>query len=114
MWLDLTCGNPPRPIGRPRAWGVGHQDRAVRSNGRQAMTDELAWLDGNAAAGPLSRFFVFDATNLRVTCANCGAESVLGRLHLYGGTMGMILRCTTCGEVNLRALEVGPSLRLDF
>jgi uncharacterized protein DUF6510 len=78
------------------------------------MTDELGRLDGNAAAGPLSRFFAFEATDLRVTCASCGAESVLGRLHLYGGTMGMILRCVRCGEVNLRALEVGSSLRLDL
>ena len=78
------------------------------------MTDELVWLDGNAAAGPLSRFFAFEATNLKVTCAGCGAEAPLGRLHLYGGSMGIILRCVACGEVNLRALEVGPSLRLDL
>ena len=78
------------------------------------MTDDSAWLDGNAAAGPLSRFFAFEATNLKVTCAGCGEESALGKLHLYGGTMGMILRCIKCGEVNLRLLEVGPSLRLDF
>jgi ribosomal protein S27E len=78
------------------------------------MTDELTRLDGNAAAGPLSRFFAFEATNLQITCASCGKESVLGKLPLYGGTMGMILRCSRCGEVILRALEVGPSLRLDF
>ena len=78
------------------------------------MTDDVARLDGNAAAGPLGRFFAFEATNLRVTCASCGAESVLGRLHLYGGRMGIILRCVACGEVNLRVLDVGPTLRLDF
>jgi uncharacterized protein DUF6510 len=78
------------------------------------MTDELARLDGNAAAGPLTRFFAFEATNLKVTCAGCGAAAVLGRLHLYGGSMGIILRCIACGEVNLRALEVGPTLRLDL
>ena len=78
------------------------------------MTDERARLDGNAAAGPLTRFFAFEATNLKVTCASCGAETVLGRLHLYGGSMGLILRCVVCGEVNLRALEVGPVVRLDL
>ena len=78
------------------------------------MTDVLTRLDGNAAAGPLSRFFVLETTNLEVTCASCGKESVLGKLPLYGGTMGMILRCIKCGEVILRVLEVGPSLRLDF
>ena len=78
------------------------------------MTDEATRLDGNAAAGPLARFFAFEATNLKVTCASCGAESLLGRLHLYGGRRAMILRCISCGEVNLRLLEVGPSLRLDL
>src|SRR6201987_724474 len=78
------------------------------------MTDEFARLDGNAAAGPLGRFFAFEATNLRVTCATCGAETVLGRLHLYAGNRAMVLRCIRCGEVNLRLLEVGPSLRLDL
>ena len=78
------------------------------------MREELARLDGNAAAGPLARFFAFEATNLRVICASCSAESVLGRLHLYGGSMGIILRCIVCGEVNLRALEIGPTLRLDL
>ena len=77
------------------------------------MTDEVTRLDGNAAAGPLGRFFAFEATNLRVTCASCAAETVLGRLHLYAGR-AMILRCIRCGEVNLRLLEVGPSLRLDL
>lgn len=76
--------------------------------------DELAPFDGNAAAGPLARFFAFEVINLRVTCASCGAESLLGRLPLYGGSMGMILRCIACAEVNLRILEVGPALRLDF
>jgi len=70
------------------------------------MTNEPTRLDGNAAAGPLSRFFAFEATNLKVT--------VLGKLPLYGGTMGMILRCIDCGEVILRVLEMGPSLRLDL
>ena len=78
------------------------------------MTDELTRLDGNAAAGQLSRFFAFEATNLKVTCARCGNEAVLGKLPLYGGTMGMILRCIDCGEVILRVLEMGPSLRLDL
>lgn len=78
------------------------------------MTDDVTRLDGNAAAGPLARFFAFEATDLRVTCASCGTESLLGRLHLYGGRRAMVLRCIKCGEVNLRLLEVGPSLRLDF
>jgi hypothetical protein len=77
------------------------------------MIEDTVRLDGNAAAGPLSRFFAFDPTLLMITCANCGVESPLGRLHLYGGTHGIILRCIACGEVNLRAREVGESFSLD-
>jgi hypothetical protein len=78
------------------------------------MTDELARLDGNTAAATLARFFSFEATSVRVTCIKCGAETELGRLHLYGGSMGIVLRCIKCEEVNLRALEIGPTLRLDL
>lgn len=77
------------------------------------MTEDLARLDGNAAAGTLGRFFAFDVTSMIITCAACGAESPLGRLHLYGGRMGVVLRCVACGEVNLSAVEVGETLRLD-
>ena len=78
------------------------------------MIEDTVRLDGNAAAGPLWRFFAFDPTLLMITCANCGVESPLGRLHLYGGTHGIILRCIACGDVNLRSAEVGGSLRLDL
>ena len=77
------------------------------------MTEDIARLDGNAAAGTLGRFFAVDVTRMMITCATCGAESPLGSLHLYGGRMGIILRCVACGEVNLGAVEVGETLRLD-
>lgn len=77
------------------------------------MIDEIVPLDGNAAAGTLARFFATDVTRIIVACARCSAEAPIAELHLYGGPMGIILRCTACGEVNLRALEIGPTLRLD-
>ena len=77
------------------------------------MIEDPIQLDGNAAAGTLSRFFRLDVTWTLITCAACGTESPLGRLRLYGGRMGIVLRCVVCGEVNLCAVEVGESLRLD-
>lgn len=77
------------------------------------MIDEDVRLDGNAAAGPLARFFAFDVTRMIVTCEGCAAESPLGALHLYGGKMGIVLRCTKCSAVNLRALEIDGGLTLD-
>jgi Family of unknown function (DUF6510) len=77
------------------------------------MSDDVTWLDGNAAAGPLARFFAIDATRMIVTCDACCAESRLAQLHLYGGSHGMILRCAKCSTVVLRALERDNVLCLD-
>ena len=78
------------------------------------MIDEVVPLDGNAAAGALARFFAAaDVTRVVVTCARCSNAAPIATLRLYGGPMGIILRCAACGEVNLRALETGPTLRLD-
>lgn len=77
------------------------------------MIDDVVRLDGNAAAGPLARFFAFDVTRMIVICEGCAAESPLGALHLYGGKMGIVLRCTKCSAVNLRALEINGGLTLD-
>jgi len=77
------------------------------------VNQELPRLDGNAAGGALARFFARDATSMRVTCGACGATSALGELHLYGGRMGLVLRCTKCGNVNLRSTEINGVLRVD-
>jgi predicted nucleic-acid-binding Zn-ribbon protein len=70
-------------------------------------------LDGNAAGGALARFFAGDVTSMMVTCNGCGATSAFGSLLLYGGRMGMVLRCAKCGNVNLRAAEIKGVLRVD-
>ena len=77
------------------------------------MSEDIERLDGNAAAGSLSRFFAWEVTNMGVKCGSCGTESPMAKLHLYGGRMGIILRCVTCGAENLRAMEIGETLRLD-
>ena len=77
------------------------------------MSDDVIWLDGNAASGPLARLFTIDATRMIVTCDACYAETRLAQLLLYGGSMGIILRCASCGTVVLRAMERGNVLCLD-
>ena len=77
------------------------------------MNEEMPRLDGNAAGGLLSRFFAGDATSLMVTCNHCRATSALGALLLYGGRMGIVLRCGKCGNVNLRAAEINGVLKVD-
>jgi len=43
----------------------------------------MNYLDGNAAAGELSRIFATDVTSAQGECANCGAKRRLAEAHLY-------------------------------
>jgi uncharacterized protein DUF6510 len=64
------------------------------------MTDDNVPLDGNAAAGRLMDVFAFDMTSATVMCEGCGRESALATLALYGGTVGLVLRCPSCDAAN--------------
>jgi Family of unknown function (DUF6510) len=78
------------------------------------MNQDICRLDGNAAGGVLAQLFAGDATTMVITCGHCAATSALGALHAYGGRMGVVLRCTKCGGVNLRASLIKGVLRVDF
>lgn len=78
------------------------------------MTEEIAVLDGNAAAGPLAALFAVEPTTMMITCERCGREGPLAALKLYGGAMGMILRCPECGTANLRFTDAGGQVTLDL
>jgi hypothetical protein len=77
------------------------------------MSDDAA-LDGNAAAGHLMDIFAVDMTRAMVTCEGCGRESVLATLALYGGAVGLVLRCRGCDAVNLRLSKTGHTIHLDL
>lgn len=78
------------------------------------MIDAPMPMDGNAAAGRLSDLFAVDMTRAIVTCDGCGREGALATLSLYGGGVGMVLRCPGCEAVNLRLLDTGTTLNLDL
>ena len=61
-------------------------------------------LDGNAAAGALSEFFIPEMTTASSTCASCGAVSLLGELRTYMQAAGVVLRCSTCDAVQIRVV----------
>jgi hypothetical protein len=42
-----------------------------------------SYLDGNAAAGELSRVFNIDITSAEGQCASCGAKRRFAEAHLY-------------------------------
>ena len=73
------------------------------------MGEEALRLDGNAAAGMLGEIFVLEMTSAQTTCAHCGYVASLGSLVLYGGQMGMVLRCPTCEQIQMRVVRIPES-----
>ena len=78
------------------------------------MIDDSMVLDGNAAAGALGALFAFDVTTAIVRCGHCDASGPLAELRFYGSPHAMVLRCRTCGEVNIRLLETDRAVNLDL
>ena len=59
-------------------------------------------LDGSAAGGPLSEVFAFDVTIARTVCATCHNNRAVAELRAYLRAPGIVLRCASCGAVQLR------------
>ena len=71
------------------------------------------YLDGNAAAGELSKLFVMDITAAEGQCAHCGAIKHFGEAHVYMKGPGIVARCAVCQEVLLRLVNVRQRVLLD-
>jgi hypothetical protein len=72
------------------------------------------YVDGNAAAGELSRIFATDVTAAEGQCAHCGAIKRFAEAHLYMQGPGIVARCAVCENVLLRLAKVGQRLSLDM
>ena len=71
------------------------------------------YLDGNAAAGELSRIFAMDVTAATGQCAHCGATKHFAEAHLYMQGPGVVARCAVCEHVLLRLVSVRKHVFLD-
>ena len=71
------------------------------------------YLDGNAAAGELSKIFVMDVTAAEGQCAHCGAIKHFGEAHVYMKGPGIVARCAVCEQVLLRLVNVRQRVLLD-
>ena len=71
------------------------------------------YLDGNAAAGELSKIFALDVTAAEGQCAHCGAKRRFAEAHLYMQGPGLVARCAVCEHVLLRLVNAGQRVFLD-
>ena len=71
------------------------------------------YLDGNAAAGELSKVFAMDVTASEGQCAHCGAIRPFAEAHLYMLCPGVVARCAVCEHVLLRLVNVRRRVFLD-
>jgi hypothetical protein len=79
-----------------------------------ADNDHGLVLDANAAAGLLREIFVADATVAQIQCAACDSTTAVGSLRLYAAPMGVILRCSHCDGVLMRAVHTPHGRWLDL
>ena len=71
-------------------------------------------LDGNAAAGALREVFVAELTAAAATCEECRQTRAVAELMLYGGGLGLVLRCPGCDAAMIRLARTPAGLHLDM
>jgi NAD-dependent SIR2 family protein deacetylase len=72
------------------------------------------YLDGNAAAGELSKIFAVDVTAAEAQCAHCGTTKRFAEAHLYMQCPGVVARCASCEQVLLRLVTIRDRALLDL
>lgn len=77
------------------------------------MSSHMAYLDGNAAAGELSKVFAVDVTAAQGQCKHCGATARFAEARLYMEGPGVVARCCVCEHVLLRVVSARHSVFLD-
>ena len=78
------------------------------------MNASMNYLDGNAAAGELSKVFALDITVAEGRCAHCGATKCFAEARLYMQCPGVVARCAGCQHVLLRFVNVDQRVFLDL
>jgi hypothetical protein len=78
------------------------------------VSSQTPYLDGNAAAGELSKVFAVDITAAEGQCGNCGATRRFAEAHLYMDGRGIVARCCVCEHVLLRFVSARQGVFLDL
>jgi Family of unknown function (DUF6510) len=77
------------------------------------MSSQVSYLDGNAAAGELSKVLAVDITTAQAQCGSCGATRRFAEARLYVDGPGLVARCGVCEQVLLRVVSARQSVFLD-
>ena len=77
------------------------------------MSSHMDNLDGNAAAGELSKIFAIDVTAAEGQCAHCGTKKRFAEARVYMQGPGIVARCIVCDHVLLRCANVRQRVFLD-
>jgi NAD-dependent SIR2 family protein deacetylase len=72
------------------------------------------YIDGNAAAGEMSKIFSADITTAEGQCASCGAKRPFAETHLSVQGPGLVARCPVCKQVVLRLANIRHHVVLDL
>ena len=75
---------------------------------------DAAPLDANAVAGDLAEVFAFDITVASTICGTCHHRHEAATLHAYAHAAGLVLRCPSCGGVQLRFVRAPDRAWLDL
>jgi uncharacterized protein DUF6510 len=78
------------------------------------MSAQMSYLDGNAAAGELSRIFAIDVTAAGGKCTYCGTTKRFAEAHVYMEGPGIVARCCVCEHVLLRLVNARQQAFLDL
>jgi hypothetical protein len=78
------------------------------------MSAQMSYLDGNAAAGELSKIFAIDVTAAEGQCAHCGTKRHFAEAHVFMQGPGIVARCVVCDHVLLRLASVRERVFLDI
>ena len=78
------------------------------------MSSQMNYLDGNTAAGELSKIFAIDVTSAEGQCTHCGTKKRFAEARLYMQCPGVVARCCVCEHVLLRVANVRQRVFLDM
>jgi hypothetical protein len=71
-------------------------------------------LDGNAVAGRLQEVFASDMTLAEIQCDGCSSVEAIGSIRSYAAPMGVVLRCSHCDRVLMRAVRTPHGFWLEM